>query len=620
MTTRLSGATTVYGSLLGAVMLTAIALLVYANTYNVPFIYDDTNRILTNPYMRMDALTLEDLSRIFKDKLNNRPAAMLSFAVNYYFGGYDVRGYHAVNLIIHILTAWLIFLIGRQTLSLCGEDGALPSFIGAVLWLVNPVHVQSVTYTVQRMNSQAAMFFLLTLFCYIRARLKAGTGQNRIRMISRYLPCLITGLLALASKENAATLPVMIFLYEWFFFQDLNFSWMKDKIPKLSLGLLLVAGLALIYLGDSPLEKILGGYRKHDFTPIQRLLTEPSVVIYYLSLLFFPDPGRLALIYDFPPFTSVLTPLTAFTGILGVFALVLAGFLSAKKQRLLSFAIFWYLGNLIIESSIFGLALVFEHRTYLPSIFLFIALSSLGQNAFRKKTLPVILFCLIAVVFSVLTHQRITVWTDAIRFWQDNAAKAPNDTTVHNNLGQALLVAGKTEQAEAHFNRALTIAPDCNHYNNLGLATMKKGDMEEAIAFFYQALRLSPSDANTHFNLGTAWFQKKDLDRARYHLQQAARYAPDPVLALNNLATVLVLQKEYGEAAETMNRLADLRPESPAVYYNLACVLALDNRKDDSVNALERAVGLGYNRWHHLKTDPDLKNIHDTAYFKSLGD
>ena len=605
-------------TLLAIALLAILAWLVYADTLNASFIYDDTNHILTNPYIRMNAITSESVARVFKGELSSRPLASLSFAVNYYMHGYDVRGYHAVNLIIHLLTALLVFLIARSTLELCGMGGTPAPLLAAALWLVNPVHTQSVIYTVQRMNSLATLFYLLALFCYIRARLKAGSGNARIRRMLFYGLCLVAGLLGLAAKEIAATLPVMLFLYEWYFFQDLNRAWLKKRLPWIGLAVLLVAGLAFFYLGADPLDKILASYRKHDFTPAQRLLTEPAVVIYYISLLIYPHPGRLALIYDFPVFSSPAAPLAALAGILGLAALALAGVRLSKKQRLLSFAIFWFLGNLVIESSIFGLALVFEHRTYLPSVFPFIALTALALKPLRRRVIPMTVICLLILVCGYWTYQRNRVWNDAVDFWQDNVAKAPRDTTVHNNLGQALLVAGKTSQAEAHFQQALAIAPDSDHYNNLGLSMMKTGDLDRAIAFFDKALVFSPHDANTHFNLGTAWFQKRDMDRAREHLQLAARFAPDPVLALNNLATVLVIQKKYDNAVTALTRLAEWRPESATVYYNLACAHALGKDREAAVKALKKAVSLGYDRWNHIATDPDLNNIHETDYFKYL--
>jgi len=607
-----SGTTAALRASAALIILTSVALLAYANTFNTPFIYDDTNNILTHTNIRMTRITPEAMLSVCKGQFGNRPLANLTMAFNYYFHRYDVRGYHAVNLFIHLCTALLVFLVARPTLRLCGMETIMTPILAAALWLVNPVHTQSVTYTVQRMNSLAAMFYMLALFCYIQARISATAGQGFTRRLLLYGLCLISGIFALASKEIAATLPVMIFLYEWYFFRDLDRVWLKKKLSWIGLSVLAFLALAVLY------PRILETYKGQDFTPAQRLLTEPAVIIYYISLLLFPYPGRLALIYDFPAFTSIFDPLASLAGILGIFALIIGGIMLAGKQRLLSFAIFWFLGNLIIESSVFGLALIFEHRTYLPSVFPFVALTSLSMKPPKTRGISFVILCVLIAVCGVQTRQRNTVWQNAIRFWSDNAAKAPNDTTVHNNLGESLLVAGKTEQAAAHLNRAIAIAPECEHYNNLGLATMKNGEMKRAIDLFHQALRHSPHDANTHFNLGTAYFRKNDLKSARHHLQQAVRFSPNPVLALNNLAAILIIQKDYAAATEALTSLAGLMPESPSVHYNLACVYALRNKKKEALTHLKKAVETGYDRWNYMKTDPDLKNIRDTGDFKSL--
>lgn len=601
-----------------AIILLLLSLLIYANTFTAPFIYDDTNNILTNPHIRMTAVTVDEMTDVIKSPSATRPLANLTLALNYFFSRYDVRSYHLVNLIIHIFTAWLVFLVGRQTLQLSGTTGPMVPVIAAALWLVNPVHTQSVTYIVQRMNSLAAMFYLLAMFCYIRGRTISRTEKHRFRKYLFYLLCPVAGVCGLASKEIVATLPFMLFVYEWYFFQNLDRKWCKRKLAWIVSAGVIIFALALLYLGNSPIKTILLAYQKHDFTPAQRLLTEPAVIIYYIGLILFPSPHRLSLIYDFPVASSFFDPATTALAMMGLVSLIVAAVLASKSHRLFSFAVIWYIGNLLIESSIFGLSLVFEHRTYLPSVFLFIALTAAVLSLPGKRVLAIVMVCIVIFIFGFWTRQRNTVWNDSIRFWQDNVSKAPNDTTVLNNLGQALLVAGKTKAAEIHFNRAAAIAPDCEHFNNLGLAAMKTGNLDAAINFFHQALHHGPRDANTHFNLGTVWFQKQDMERARHHLTQAARFASDPVLALNNLTTVLVIQKKYDEAITVLNRLGGLLPESPAVPYNLACVYSLQGKKKKAVTALQQAVKMGYNRWDRLQSDMDLKNIHDTDYFKSL--
>ena len=574
------------------VLLALLALLVYANTFNTPFLFDDQLNITRNLSFRNVKLTPEALVPVLSSQ-GSRPLASLSFAVNYYMHGYDVRGYHAVNLIIHLLTALLVFLIARSTLELCGMGGTPAPLLAAALWLVNPVHTQSVIYTVQRMNSLATLFYLLALFCYIRARLKAGSGNARIRRMLFYGLCLVAGLLGLAAKEIAATLPVMLFLYEWYFFQDLNRAWLKKRLPWIGLAVLLVAGLAFFYLGADPLDKILASYRKHDFTPAQRLLTEPAVVIYYISLLIYPHPGRLALIYDFPVFSSPAAPLAALAGILGLAALALAGVRLSKKQRLLSFAIFWFLGNLVIESSIFGLALVFEHRTYLPSVFPFIALTALALKPLRRRVIPMTVICLLILVCGYWTYQRNRVWNDAVGFWQDNVAKAPHVPEVNNNLGQALLVGQEPAAAVDYFRIAVKLDPAMEAARvNLGVALQRLGYPEQAGRQYQTVLSINPANNEARFNLAMQLKESGRTDAAITQLEEIITIDPRNTGAFLNLGIALMEQQQNETALIRLKQAADLDPSDSRILNNLGIVLHRLGKTAEAMTVFSRGLSL----------------------------
>ena len=277
------------------ILLIAIALTIYAPAFNAPFVFDDLPNITENVYIRLTDMTPEALARIFKSPSAYRPLANLSFALNYYVGGYDVRGYHTVNLIIHIITALLVWLVARRTLGLCRvQDAGLAPVLAATLWLVNPLHTQSVTYIVQRMNSLAALFYLLCLACYIQARMiDRADRRRRLKKMLYYGICLSAGICGLASKEITATLPIMLLVYEWFFFQNLDRTWLKRQAGWIAAVAGLILILALVYMKGDPLEKLTHQYTKHGFTVGQRLLTEAGVVIYYISLLAFAHPARL---------------------------------------------------------------------------------------------------------------------------------------------------------------------------------------------------------------------------------------------------------------------------------------------------------------------------------------
>ena len=200
------------------ILLILTTIAIYAPGFNAPFVFDDQQNILENPYIRMTEITPSALINILRSPSASRPLANLSFAINFFFHHYEVGGYHAVNLIIHIINALLIWLVFRHTLSLCEITDDRIAFFAAALWTVSPLHAESVTYIVQRMNSLATLFYLTALLCYIQARLPFTGRRLKARLF--YGACLTAALLGLAAKEIVAILPITLFLYEWFFFKN----------------------------------------------------------------------------------------------------------------------------------------------------------------------------------------------------------------------------------------------------------------------------------------------------------------------------------------------------------------------------------------------------------------
>ena len=152
-------------------------------------------------------------------------------------------GYHMVNIIVHILNGILLWIFLEKTLSLISvlsekKHGEWIALLAALLWLVNPVQTQSVTYIVQRLNSMAAMFFLLSFIFYLNGRLATKKGL----MWFWFLGTAFGWFMALGCKQNTATLPVFIFLYEWYFFQDLSKDWLKRSL-KWVLGITVLIGI-----------------------------------------------------------------------------------------------------------------------------------------------------------------------------------------------------------------------------------------------------------------------------------------------------------------------------------------------------------------------------------------
>lgn len=432
-----------------AIILFTVGGLIYANTFQVPFYFDDFQNIRDNKAIHITDLSLDQLSSaVVNASTRNRPLANISFALNYYFHQQQLPGYHLVNIGIHLLAALFLYLLLVTTFSLPAANVTgnprLIALLAALLWLTHPIQTQSVTYIVQRMTSLAGMLYLLSLFSYARGRVQQNGNRHSLCW---FFTAAVAGILALSAKENAVTLPFFIFLYELYFFRDLDRQWLKKTLPLIAaiMTIMLVAGY--LFTNGQPLQMILDSFRYRDFSLPQRLLTESRVIFFYLSLLLFPHPSRLNLDHDFTLSRSLLQPLTTLPAIAGLLALLVTAVLLARKERLLSFAIFWFLGNLFLESSFIGLELVFEHRLYLPSAFLLPLLPVLAFRFARLRPLLLTLTVIAIALASFWTYQRNNTWRDQITFHRDMVAKDPSNPRPHYNLALELGRLGRFAEA-----------------------------------------------------------------------------------------------------------------------------------------------------------------------------
>ena len=382
-----------YRHLIAVGLIAGVAFVVYSNTFSVPFLFDDRPNITLNPNVQIKVLTWDRIETLIKYTYREsiRVFAYFTFALNYYFGGLDVFGYHLVNFIIHVFSG--IFLYGFLYLtfnlpSLREKYGALSykvALFASLIFIAHPIQTQSVTYIVQRMASMGGMFYILCMVLYVKGRLAGGKDRY-----AYFAGLGVAYLLGVFTKENVAILPLMIALYEFYFIQHFDLSPRGRKILFTLIGVLLFLGtLVLVLWGKRYLQVIIEGYAFRTFTMEERLFTQSRVVLYYLSLLLYPHPSRLTLDYDFPISKSLFDPVTTLFSIMVIAGLVGTSVWVAKKRPLLSYCILWYFVNLVIESSIFPLEMVYEHRLYIPSVGPFI-LFGLGILRGLEKMGPLV--------------------------------------------------------------------------------------------------------------------------------------------------------------------------------------------------------------------------------------
>jgi len=379
--------------LIAIALIAGVALVAYSNTFHVPFHFDDRPNIVENPNVQFTVLTWDRLERLIKNtyKVTIRVFSYFTFALNYYFGGFNVFGYHLVNFFIHIASGIFLYWFLMLTFNLpslkekYGPISYKVALFSSLIFISHPIQTQSVTYIVQRMASMAGMFYLLSFILYIKGRLSTGVPR-----VFYFGGTVLSYLLGVFSKENVAILPLFIVLYEFYFFQNFDLSPRGKRILFALIGSLLVLGaFGFVLWGKRYIDLTIEGFQDRPFTMLERVLTQPRVVLYYVTLLVFPHPSRFNLDYDFPISKTLLNPPTTLISILIIAGLIGYSIWTAKKRPVLSFCILWYFGNLVIESSIFPLEMVYEHRLYLPAVGPFILFSLFvvrGIEKLKNKT------------------------------------------------------------------------------------------------------------------------------------------------------------------------------------------------------------------------------------------
>ena len=574
-------------------LIVGLGFACYANTLHGPFQLDDWHNIAYNGHIRLHSLSPAGLAEAaFKSPIPSRPVANLSFALNYLLHGYRLPGYHLTNIAIHCLTGILLFSLIRGTFATPALKGLLDpgrttrvAGLSALLWLLNPTHTQSVSYIVQRMNSLAAMFYILSLLLYLKAR----TGESR--QPAWLAGCLVSGLLAAASKEIAVTLPAALFLYEWYFLQNLDREWLKRKLPLLVSIVVLATLAAWFYLDRA---SILAAYQKRDFTLGQRLLTEPRVVCRYLLLAFLPWPGWLNLDHDFPVSTGLLQPPATLPALLALAGLLAAAFITAPRQRLLSFGIVWFFLNLLVESTIIPLEIIFDHRTYLPLMLVWPPLLALAwQLPERKRTVALAAALFLLAVFALWTVQRNQVWASEVALNRDIVQKNPASGRAHANFGRALLRAEQEAEGLRELELARTLAP--NHpiiFLNFGYYHLERNRFPEAIDNFRKVIELAPTNNSVHNHLARAYLGNRQYREAIV----AARLAlSNPAYRDEALLTLGLASSETGDfqtAISSFEELARRNPENGRYRFNLGRALEKTGQRQAALRKYEEALAI----------------------------
>jgi protein O-mannosyl-transferase len=622
--------------LFGLAIIILLGIIIYSNSFKCSFQFDDEASIFNNASIR----NLSDV-KAWWNSYPSRPFSILTFAINYHFDKLNVWGYHLVNLVIHLINAclvwWLtllIFLTPSMKDKEIVRDRKVIALFTALLFLSHPLATQSVTYIVQRMASMVAMFYLLSLALYVYGRL---LNKSNITKYLLFTGSLISAILAMLTKENAFTLPLAIVLFEIFFLRTRKFV---IKFKDYRVILLLAVSLSLIILlfimfSGSILATLppSGGYT-YNLTALNYLFTQFSVIVKYLQLLILPIHQNLD--YDYPISYNLFEMRTLLCLLLLLSSIVLAIYLF-RKNRIISFAIFWFFLTLSIESSFIPIRdVIFEHRTYLPSFGFFLILStSIYLLLWKKyKYFAISVLMIIIISNSFLTFERNKVWKDPSTLWSDVILKSPHKNRGWRNRGNFyrdlaikyeaqqnnILAKKMTDLAFNDYSQLVELLPEATAYVSRGRIYFKRNDFNKAYEDFTSAIKLNPKYAEAFSNRAAVLYNIGEWQKAISDYSKAIEMDSNYIDIFTNRGNAYENLKEWEKAIADYTQAIKISPKNDIIYYNRGIayekINQIDKAYDDFSKAIEinpksftSFVSRGYINWKHNQYDKAISDF-----------
>jgi tetratricopeptide (TPR) repeat protein len=557
-----------------------VTFLAYWPALAGQMLWDDAGHVT-----RLDLRSLSGLRRIWTEwgaTQQYYPLLHTAFWLEHRVWGDATLGYHLVNIVLHAANACLFALLLRRL--------AVPgAFIAAALFALHPVCVESVAWISEQKNTLSLLLYLASAMCY----LKFDEGRRP----GAYAGAAALFALALLTKTVVATLPATLLVIFWW--QRRKLEWRRDVVPLLPW---FAGGLAAGLLTSAFETSLIGAQgASFDLSWLQRVLLAGRVVAFYLGKLVWPAE----LVFIYPRWT--IDPRAAWQYLFPGALLVLVTVLLLRRARwpgrlaaLLCFvgALVPALGFVNVYPFIFSF--VADHFQYLASLAIF-ALAGAALTRVRvhlagpAQGLSV---GLLVTALGVLTWRQCRIYRDGLSLYRATLQGNPDCWMAHNNLGEALTVAGRVSEAIPEVQRALVLRPDFPEAeNNLGDDLRRAGQPAEGVPHLQRAIQLHPRYPQAHNNLGVAWMAMGRASDGLAEFRTAVELKPEYAEARYNLGLALANLGHTAEATLEFERAVALAPDYGEAQLSLGIGLLLSGRFSAALPHFERAVRLQPNSY-----------------------
>jgi Tfp pilus assembly protein PilF len=576
------------------VLLLLLAVVPYLNTLQNGFVYDDNNEVLTNPYIRSfahlgDIFSTGILAHLGARGATNyyRPVSILGFLLCYKLFGLLPYGFHLANLVLHALMVCLLFGLTKRLF----HDVRL-GFAAAALFALHPIHTEPVAWVSAVTDLELAVFYLLTFGFFLDSAKPNGERSElaQLGMAGSFV-------LALLSKEQAVTLPLLATVYEHFYRGDRAATTWSQKVARYSVLWLLVVAYVLFRI------RFFGAFAPilltRQVTWYEAIVSSIPLVGQYLWKMVWPV--HLSAYYAFHKSVTLLDPRV----LAGAVALGLCGvafWALWKHARRISFGFVWFFLTLapVLNARWLGPNVFTERYLYLPSVGLcWVAAwgilriwTKASRRALAWRVGLGILLGVIGVAAMVRIVTRNRDWRDEVTYYRVALAAEPEASSLRLNLGAVYWNHMQPEAAEREWREALKFSPNSAFLlNNLGLVSMRKKQYDEAKDYFERSMRLRPNYTDAHLNLGRLDEENGDIPEAEKQLEAAVALAPLSVQARNELGNLYLTSGRWQEAeAQFQESLASIA--NPAAYNAIGDINVRLARRDLAEQAYRQALAL----------------------------
>ena len=586
-------------------LLAVVTLALYNPVNRHPFVnYDDDRYVTENPHVR-SGLTLSTLTWALTstEQANWHPLTWMSHALDYSLFRLNPTGHHFTSVLLHAVNVVLLFLLLMRATGRVG-----PSLFVAALFAVHPINVESVAWVAERKNVLCTMFFLLTLMAY-------GWYARKPHW-RRSLAVAALFAAALASKPMAITLPFVLLLWDYWPLRRVQgskfgsgdsaarYSWPRLALEKLPLFALSAASAVITMQAQQA-----GGAVRSTAQFSFGVRFETAIYAYSMYLWKMAWPARLAPLYPHPGNSLAAWQVAAAALVLIAITVVVCRF---GKRRYLLVGWLWFLGTLVPVVGLVqvGDAAMADRYAYIPLIGVFVMiafgaadLATANEIGFVWQTIPA---AAALILLALVTHRQIEYWQSSHELWAHALAVTQNNFVAEDDLGGALVLEGKPDEAFPHFEAAASINPhDALSRSNLGTYFQSHGRITEAIAQYESAIAMTSDPgllAQTYANLGAAHRALGEDEAARQSFDEALRLNPNQFNAWLGMGLLAQRQSRVAEAIADFSRSVELRPTGEG-YLDLGRSLQQAGRDPEALDAYRQA----------LKLSPDLPEAQQAA-------